>query len=30
VADLGEHLAGLDLNPLICLPAGVLALAVSR
>jgi acyl-CoA synthetase (NDP forming) len=32
-ADLGEHLAGLDLNPLICSPAGVLAvdaLAVSR
>ena len=33
VADLCEHLAGLDLNPLICSPAGVLAvdaLAVSR
>jgi acyl-CoA synthetase (NDP forming) len=33
VADLGEHLAGLDLNPLICSPAGVLAvdaLAVTR
>jgi hypothetical protein len=32
-ADLGEHLAGLDVNPLICSPAGVLAvdaLAVSR
>jgi len=32
-ADLGENLAGLDLNPLICSPAGVLAvdaLAVSR
>jgi hypothetical protein len=33
VTDLGEHLAALDLNPLICSPAGVLAvdaLAVSR
>jgi hypothetical protein len=25
VTDLGEHLAGLDVNPLICSPAGVLA-----
>jgi acyl-CoA synthetase (NDP forming) len=33
VTDLGEHLAALDVNPLICSPAGVLAvdaLAVSR
>jgi hypothetical protein len=25
VADLGEHLDGFDINPLICSPAGVLA-----
>ncbi|HET6193930.1 MAG TPA: acetate--CoA ligase family protein, partial [Trebonia sp.] len=33
VNDLGEHLAAFDINPLICSPAGVLAvdaLAVSR
>ena len=33
VADLGEHLAAFDLNPLICSPSGVLAvdaLAVPR
>ncbi|HWE11153.1 MAG TPA: acetate--CoA ligase family protein [Solirubrobacteraceae bacterium] len=33
VTDVGEHLAALDVNPLICSPAGVLAvdaLAVSR
>jgi hypothetical protein len=33
VTDLGEHMAAFDINPLICSPAGVLAvdaLAVSR